>query len=155
MFYTNIFMYFRIIKPWNHPIKLRITNMNMYYIQRCHTRTCIRLPGQPLLVCTVWMYCVDVLCGCTCTMHVEYTRSDRLPNLCAINLTFVKRLFAKLYYVNLGGTFVVLIFCILARFSHVRSKNKQMMTWPFQWYRTCMVGINRKNVRNNSSKRHQ
>ena len=39
MFYTNIFMYFWIIKLWNHTMKLRITNMNMYYIQRCHTRT--------------------------------------------------------------------------------------------------------------------
>ena len=45
--------------------------------------------------------------------------------LCYINLTFIKRPFAKLYYINLLGTFVGLAFCIQARFSHVKSKNKQ------------------------------
>ena len=80
--------------------------------------------------------CVDVH-----NMHVEYThvdihtRSDRLPSLCAngidtriripfslvmdplcyINLTFGKRPFAKLYNINLLGTFVGLAYCIQAR----------------------------------------
>ena len=77
------------------------------------------------------------------TMHVEYTHSDWLPSLCAsaidtrilvtdplcyLKLRFVKRSFAKLYYVNLLGTFVGLVFCIQARFSHVKSKNRQTTT---------------------------
>ena len=53
--------------------------------------------------------------------------------LCYIDLTFVERPFAKLKYVNLLGTFVGLAFCIQARLSHVKSKNKQLnddMTFP-------------------------
>ena len=115
-------------------MKLRI--MNMYYIQRCHTRTCIRLPGQPLLVCTVWTY---MYVHYACRIHTvrlaaspvcqrrryAYTNTPLslvTDPLCYINLTFVKRTFAKLYYVNLLGTFVVLVFCIQARFNHVKSK---------------------------------
>ena len=146
--YTNIFMYFRIIKPWNHPMKLRLTNMNMYCIYNvaiCVVHVYVCRDGH-YLVCTVWTcilcmwntYTCDQIGCLACVpvplIHVyEHTTADPL---CYINLTFVKIPFAKLYYVKLLGTFVGLAFCIQARFSHVKSKNKQMTTWPFQWYYT-------------------
>ena len=60
-------------------MKLRITNMNMYCIYNAaymymYTRTCTICRDS---------HCWYVLCGRTCTMHVEYTRSDQLPSLCA------------------------------------------------------------------------
>ena len=78
---------------------------------------------------------------------LENMRSDRLPSLCASAIdtctytiqssygpsvlhcvTFVERPLAKPNYVNLRGTFVGLAFCSQARFSNVKSKNKQMTT---------------------------
>ena len=98
-------------------------------------------------------------------MLVEYTRSDRLPSLCAsaiantplslvtdplcyINLTFVKRPFAKLYNVNLLGTFVGLAYCIQARFSQVNLKINRWRhdLWPH------MHGWYNRNVQNNFEK---
>ena len=69
-------MYFRIIKPWNPPYEVTI-NEHVLHIQRCHTRTCIRLPGRPLLVCnTVW---TCILCMWNTHVHKQ---SDQLPSLC-------------------------------------------------------------------------
>ena len=133
-------------KTLESPYKVTINeHEHILHIQRSYMYTCIHvhLLGRPLLVWTVWTYsmCIYNACG------IHAFSSDRLPlcqrhryaytitplslvtdPLCYINLTFVKRLFAKLYNVNLLGTFVGLAYCIQARFSHVKSKNIQMTT---------------------------
>ena len=137
-FYNNIFlyMYFRIIKESPYEVTIN-EHEHILHIQRCHTHTCISLPGRPLLVwmCILCMWNTHIQTGCLACVPApsirvyKHTISLVTDPLCYLNLRFVKRSFAKLYYVNLLGTFVGLVFCIQARFSHVKSKNRQTMTY--------------------------
>ena len=94
-----------------------------------------------MCILCMWNTCVQTGClACvpapSIRVYEHTTQSSYGHPLCYINLMFVKRPFAKLYNVNLLGTFVGLAYLV--------KSNLKINRWRHdlcQWYHTCMVGI--------------